>query len=213
MALASGWPTTTVTNWNGGPGRCFFDAWAAGRPATLVVREQTDGQGGHILVTTYQVLEAGRLLVTADATGAQPPGGVTQRECHTVTHGTISIQPAQCEYLPPGAPLWDGPGCGTIAYASGWPTTRPVNLEIDPAGRCFLDAWEAGGYMRLVTREQTDGQGGHIVITTYDVVGRAELNVYTDRRDAQPPGGVTAEHCTGLTHDPSHLHPEGCTPA
>jgi hypothetical protein len=25
-------------------------------------------------------------------------------------------------------------------------------------------------------------------------------------------GAVTTERCTGLTHDRSYLHPEGCTP-
>lgn len=108
-----------------------------------------------------------------------------------------------------------GPGatdCGTIAYASGWPTTFVVLLDRG-AGRCFLDAWDAGAPARLITRDQTDGQGGHILIVTYEVLGSGRLRVTTDASQTVTPEPVRVELCTGLTHTMSRLQPQDCRPA
>jgi hypothetical protein len=100
--------------------------------------------------------------------------------------------------------------CGTIYYASGWPTTMVVNIEI--VGACFLDAWETGTRAKLVTREQTDGQGGHILIKTYEVRGPGELRVRTDPTQTVTPGPVRIETCSTLTHNLTHLIPGDCLP-
>ena len=104
--------------------------------------------------------------------------------------------------------------CGTINYASGWPTTRVIILTSGP-GKCLLDAAAAGTPARLVTYEQTDGLGGHPVVTYYDVRGPGDIRVVTDRTQASPPGPVEARDCTGVevTGFPQHLQPTGCAPA
>lgn len=80
---ASGWPTTTAPY----PGQydCILDAFAVGTPASVAERLQTDGFGGHIEIRFYEVTGVGRVRVTVDATGAQPPGGVTVRDCTSLT--------------------------------------------------------------------------------------------------------------------------------
>lgn len=91
---ASGWPTTMP------PSPTLFDcivgAFAAGTPATFAERFQTDGYGGHIEVHFYEVTGVGRVRVTVDATGAEPPGGVTIEECTSLTAGFFRLTVSGC---------------------------------------------------------------------------------------------------------------------
>jgi hypothetical protein len=214
----SGYPTTLYEPLDRGPGKCFLDAWAAGTPAVLVTYRLTSGvpptpgapttyPNSHVTRVTYVITGGGRVTVTTETAD-----GPVQQECTSITHDTTRLTVGGCSPLPPSAPPFDGRNCGTIAYASGWPTTFLVSLETG-VGQCFLDAWAAGTPARLVTRDQTDGQGGHIAITTYDVLGPGQLRVTTDGRQRATPQPVTTELCTGLTHDASRLHPENCRPA
>jgi hypothetical protein len=209
---ASGWPTTLRVTLDQGPGQCFLDAWYGGTRARLVTREQTDGQGGHPIVTTLEALGPENLRVTTDSDGAVDPRPLLVQECRQLARIDPRLVPKDCSPLPPAAPPFEGRFCGTIAYASGWPTTLVVNIETG-AGRCLLDAWAAGTPARLVTRDQTDGRGDHILIRIYDVLGTGQLRVVTDPRQTVDGGDVTVERCTGLTHSSTRLQPEGCAPA
>ena len=51
-----------------------------------------------------------------------------------------------------------GEDCGTLAYASGWPTTTATRRGW---ADCILGHWTAGTPARMTTRDQTDGNGGH----------------------------------------------------
>jgi hypothetical protein len=94
--LASGWPTTTAPT----PATftCILDAFAAGSSAQFIEREQTDGNGGHIRVTTFQIIGVRSVKVTVDSTGAQPRGGVTVESCGALTApaGAIVLQTGSC---------------------------------------------------------------------------------------------------------------------
>jgi hypothetical protein len=207
----SGYPTTffQVPILEGG-GKCLLDAWETGTPATFVMW-RGDGSGRNMVETTYTITGPGRVEVITDRSRTAPPGGVLRQECRTLAAGAAGLEVHNCVPLPPGAPPFDGKDCGLIAYASGWPTTRPVRLTWD--GKCFLDAWESGTPARLVTRDQTDGQGGAILIVTYDVLGPGELRVTTDPRQTVRPGPVTTQLCTSLTHNDVRLTPADCRPA
>lgn len=91
---ASGWPTTMAPS----PALfdCIVDAFTAGTPATFAERFQTDGYGGHIEIHFYEVTGAGRVKVTVDATGAEPPGGVTVQECTSLTAGFFRLATSGC---------------------------------------------------------------------------------------------------------------------
>ena len=197
LNYTSGAPTTRLVIIES-EGRCLLDAFAAGRPAHFVTITGTDGSR-----VVYDVLGP-RLLRVTTATLVQ--------ECTNLSTDTSYLKPGNCSPVPPGAPPLEGIDCGVIAYASGWPTTFPQNLTMG-AGKCFTDAWAAGTPARMVTRDQTDGEGGHIRITTYDVLGSGQLRVITDNRQSAPPGGITTKVCTSLTATMSQLQPGGCTPA
>jgi hypothetical protein len=88
--------------------------------------------------------------------------------------------------------------CGTLYLASGWPTTTaPWPSAFD----CILDAFSTGTPARFVERAQTDGEGGHIRVTTYTVIGVEEVQRVVDSTGALPPGDITTTVCTGLPHE------------
>ena len=58
--------------------------------------------------------------------------------------------------------------CGTRYLASGWPTTTAPSRGF---ADCILGAFETGTPAIYRERAQTDGNGGHIEITTYQVTG------------------------------------------
>jgi len=63
-------------------------------------------------------------------------------------------------------------------------------------------------------RAQTDGEGGHIEITTYQVIGVQQVRQTVDATGAQPPGGITVSVCTGLASSfATIVTTSGCTPA
>ena len=102
------------------------------------------------------------------------------------------------------------PTCGTIRYASGWPTTTaPYPGLYD----CILNAFSAGTPASVAERYQTDGLGGHIEIRFYEVTGVGQVRVTVDATGAQPPGGVTVSNCTSLSTPGFGLVADGCTPA
>ena len=56
-------------------------------------------------------------------------------------------------------------------------------------------------------------QGGHIEITTYEVIGVRQVRRTVDATGAQPPGGVTVSVCSGLASGPDgQLAASGCAP-
>lgn len=108
----------------------------------------------------------------------------------------------------PGTPQ----DCGTIRYASGWPTTTAM-LPSNPMIDCIRSAFASGHEAKLITREQTDGLGGHILITTYETVGVHQLVLTVDRTGAlDPPHDVTRSACSELTFEVPYLHAGNCHP-
>jgi hypothetical protein len=99
--------------------------------------------------------------------------------------------------------------CGVVYRASGWPTTfvpSPTTFA------CLADAFAAGTPARLVDREQTDGQGGAILVTTYDVLGPGVLRMTVDATNAADrPQVVTVSRCTGVVAEMMSLVVSGCT--
>ncbi len=101
--------------------------------------------------------------------------------------------------------------CGTAYLASGWPTTF---LPSPTLQQCILSAFAAGTPAIYRERAQTDGQGGHIKITIYEVIGVHQVRRTVDATGAQPPGAVTVSVCTGLASgQDGQLAASGCTPA
>jgi hypothetical protein len=99
--------------------------------------------------------------------------------------------------------------CGTLYRAAGWPTTFAM---FPGAFSCLADAFTAGTPARLVDREQTDGYGGAILITTYDVLGPGQLRVTVDATQAADrPQVVTVSRCTGVVAEMQALVTSGCT--
>jgi hypothetical protein len=99
--------------------------------------------------------------------------------------------------------------CGIIYRASGWPTTFVPNID---AFTCLQTAFDADTPARLVDREQTDGEGGAILVTTYDVLGPGRVRVTVDAREAADrPQRITVSECTGLVAVPIVVTPSGCT--
>jgi hypothetical protein len=94
-----------------------------------------------------------------------------------------------------GTPAGGAVDCGTAYLASGWPTTTAGSPA---ASACVLNAFAAGTPATYVVRAQTDGEGGHIQITTYVVVGVQRVQRTVDDTHAQPAGGVSTTTCTGL---------------
>lgn len=87
VRLASGWPTTFPPS--PAPYECLHRAFVAAEPAQLVVRSQTDGQGGAVVVTTYVVRADGTVEVIEDASeAADRPQVVTRSVCRTLEPST-----------------------------------------------------------------------------------------------------------------------------
>jgi hypothetical protein len=101
--------------------------------------------------------------------------------------------------------------CGTAYLASGWPTTMAQSPVMQ---QCILDHFASGQPAVYAERAQTDGEGGHIEITTYDVIGVHRVRRTVDARGAQPPGGITVSVCTGLSGNlGGPITASGCSPA
>jgi hypothetical protein len=99
--------------------------------------------------------------------------------------------------------------CGILYRASGWPTTFVPSTE---AIACLQGAFDAGTPARLVDRAQTDGEGGAILVTTYDVLGAGVVRVTVDARQAADrPQGITVSRCTGLASEFVTITTSGCT--
>jgi len=92
--LASGWPTTTVP----GPAyaACILHAFATGRHATYREAAQTDGRGGHVEVTTYEVVGIHEVLVIVDAAKALHPGPIRERKCTVLVAGIHGLSARRC---------------------------------------------------------------------------------------------------------------------
>jgi hypothetical protein len=93
--LAGGWPTTVTMS----PllGRCLSKAFASGASALLVVSEQTDGDGGAPVVTTYLVVGAHRVLVKVDASAAVGrPADVTVSVCERFDGSVVPPKASRC---------------------------------------------------------------------------------------------------------------------
>ena len=99
--------------------------------------------------------------------------------------------------------------CGTRYLASGWPTTT---VPYPGFADCIQQAFASGTAAIYVERAQTDGEGGHIEITTYEVVGVRQVRRTVDSTGAQPPGGVVVSTCTGMGHDSQVVVASGCHP-
>jgi len=98
--------------------------------------------------------------------------------------------------------------CGTASLASGWPTTIAQSPTL---AQCILGAFATGTPAIYRERAQTDGNGGHIEITIYQVTGPHQVRRTVDATGAQPPGGTTVSVCTGLVAGPdSQLAASGC---
>lgn len=206
LSGARGYPTTAVPRLDEGPGRCFVDAWVMGRPARLltyrlaVVPGAPATAGTHVFAVRYLITGPGRVEVTTELSQ-----GALRQECTRLTHDGAHLDVTGCAPLRPGPPSFEGAECGTLDGAPG-PT--------DTAAACLLAAWAAGRPARLVFREGADDdRGGHLTITTYDVLGAGRLRVTTDSRRTVPSEPITVELCTALDHDAQRLRPGGCTPA
>lgn len=93
-----------------------------------------------------------------------------------------------------------GEDCGTLDNLFGWPTTM---LWDSRPGQCLVDAFDAGTPKHLTLFEQTDGEGGHPRITTFEVIGRGSVRLTVDStRAADGDAGVDITTCTELTTTP-----------
>ena len=82
---------------------CILTAFADGTSATFAERYQTDGYGGHIRIYFYEVTGVQTVRLTVDATGAQPPGGVTTEVCTSLSRpGTSGLVVGGCTSAPAG---------------------------------------------------------------------------------------------------------------
>ncbi len=100
-------------------------------------------------------------------------------------------------------------GCGTVHRASGWPTTFPPSPQ---AFTCLAGAFGTGTPARLVDREQTDGEGGAILVTTYDVLGSGRVRVTVDAREAADRAQTrTVSECTDLRAELTTVTVSACT--
>lgn len=173
----------------------------------------------------------------AGSTGAHPAPttagarvGTTSSDQVISSSSTTSSSTGQNEtivtrtLLPPGTPK---PGqtipttlppllpgefdCGIVYLATGWPTTPVPSPSLYS---CLKTGWTAGTPTRLVERAQTDGLGGAILVTTYDVTGPGSLRVTEDATNAADrPQRITVSTCTGLTVGMTDVKTSGCTPA
>lgn len=150
-----------------------------------------------------------------------PPTVATQEGAPVVPSGSpettipdpnTTLAPPDPTVVPTIPATGDDPvliNCGTVYRANGWPTTIPIRPD---AFTCLADAFAAGTPARLVDREQTDGYGGAILITTYDALGPGDLRMTVDARNAADrPQVVTVSRCTGVVADGIRLVVSGCT--
>jgi hypothetical protein len=192
---ASGAPTTRLVLIE--PyAQCLLANFEPGTPARLATINEPGGAGNVL----YEVIGPRLLRVTSPS---------LVQHCTNLSYDTSTLRPGMCTPQPPAAPPLAGEDCGTILYSTGWPTVPPITLG--RAGECFMGHWATGTPARITTRDQTDGNGGHIRIVIYDVLGTGQLRITTDNRQAQPPGPVVSQRCTGLTASISRLQPQGCT--
>jgi hypothetical protein len=89
--------------------------------------------------------------------------------------------------------------CGSIDGVGGWPTTMAPDPD---AVRCLVTAFEAGESATMHERQPTDREGGHVVLTAWEVTGYHKLLVQTDTRDAEfSPNQLTVEECSKVVAD------------
>ena len=97
--------------------------------------------------------------------------------------------------------------CGTDYLASGWPTTTLPS----PAGmQCIMSAFRTGRRATYIELAQTDGRGGHSLITTFTVLGERKVLVTTNPTASLHGGRIRREVCTGLLAEMSGLSPSRC---
>jgi hypothetical protein len=98
--------------------------------------------------------------------------------------------------------------CGSIDGVGGWPTTMAPDPD---AVECLVAAFEAGESATMHERQPTDQNGGHVVLTAWEVTGYHELLVQTDTRDAEsPPNHLTVEVCSRVVADGYRPAVSGC---
>jgi hypothetical protein len=90
----SGWPTTMAPNLAGM--QCIVAAFESGEPATFVVAEPTDDQGGHALVTTYSVVGRHELRRTVDETHVRRGGGTVVTRCRQLSSSGLALLVGEC---------------------------------------------------------------------------------------------------------------------
>jgi hypothetical protein len=153
----------------------------------------------------------------ASITSVPTSGGVsplTQTQFVPTTEPATTVGPTQTTTAPTTTSSTTPAGqidCGTAYLASGWPTTI---LPSPTLQQCILSAFSAGTSAIYRERAQTDGEGGHIQITTYEVIGVRQVRRTIDATGAQPPGGVTTSTCSGLASGPDgQVVASGCVAA
>jgi hypothetical protein len=188
---------------------------AAAAVVVLAVGAAAVALGGHRSTTTSLASrgtgptssQPGTTVTLVPTTAIAPATVVTTTPVGPVTTlgPSTSVPPtATTTVTTPGGQI----DCGTAYLASGWPTTIAPSPTL---AQCILDAFAAGTPAIYRERAQTDGNGGHIEITTYQVTGRQKVWRTVDATGAQPPGGVTVSACTGLAAGPdSQLVASGC---
>jgi hypothetical protein len=100
-----------------------------------------------------------------------------------------------------------GGNCGTHDLAGGWPTTTTLPQQTTT---CIEAALRIGRSATLIEIAQTDGQGGHLRVTTFRVTARNRLLVTINNTKAKPRGTVQRWRCTGLTTSGDELVASGC---
>jgi hypothetical protein len=180
----------------------------AGQSSTTV---STAGKASSTTVGTARPSTTRSLPGATTATTTQRPTGTT-----SIPHDTGSVPVTTLG--PPTTPSSTATSvtigaikdCGTDYLASGWPTTIAPSPQQQS---CILEAFASGSYAIYTERAQTDGEGGHIEITTYQVIGPRRVRRTVDATGALPPGSVTVTVCTGLSGNVGPLVATGCTPA
>jgi hypothetical protein len=166
----------------------------------------TSAPGSSLAASTTSSLAAGPSLVPTTISGL-PPG----TRAPVTTLGPSTTVPPPTSTPPTTTPPAGVVDCGTAYLASGWPTTV---LPSPTLQQCILSTFAAGTPATYAERAQTDGEGGHIQVTTYLVTGVRQVRRTVDATGAQPPGGITVSVCTGLASGPDgQLAATGCSSA
>ncbi len=183
----------------------------------LVLAAHTDRSSSTALRTGSgrTTVVPGSSSTSAGASTSTPPtsGGVsplTQTQYVPTTEPTTTVGPTQTATAPTTSSTTPAGqiDCGTAYLASGWPTTI---LPSPTLQQCLLSAFAAGTPAIYRERAQTDGEGGHIKVTTYEVIGVHQARRTVDATGAQPPGGITVSVCSGLASGPDgQLTASGC---